>query len=253
MITTDELLKKDAMLGRLFGRLTPIRKLQAKEWHRPYGYECKCICGTTKYVTRGDLVTGHTVSCGCARIGRKAHPTWGTNPASTLIKTIKAESDLTQEKLNSLFSYTEGGLFWRDRPSTRIRAGSKAGSNRTGRYSIRINGKSYLEHRLIFMIHRGWLPEVVDHKDCNPANNHIENLRAATKAQNGYNTPKVRAKHGIKNVSLHRKTGLWNVRFMVGGVQRSFGYFKTIEEASQVAENTRDQLHGDFANHGVPC
>jgi hypothetical protein len=54
------------------------------------------------------------------------------------------------------------------------------------------NGKSnYLAvHRLFFYWHYGYLPELIDHKDTNPFNNSIDNLRPLTKSKNNRNRHK---------------------------------------------------------------
>lgn len=50
--------------GQKFGRLTAVRPTG----ERKRGYvvwECRCDCGNTKSVLRGNLVSGNTKSCGC--------------------------------------------------------------------------------------------------------------------------------------------------------------------------------------------
>ena len=52
------------LIGKKFGRLTPIRKLVMK--HRSH-YECKCECGNEIIVICKNLKNGNTKSCGCLR------------------------------------------------------------------------------------------------------------------------------------------------------------------------------------------
>jgi len=47
---------------------------------------------------------------------------------------------------------------------------------------LMINGKSFYNARIIFMMKYGYTPKCVSHKDGNTLNNHIENLRAADKS-----------------------------------------------------------------------
>lgn len=51
------------LTGQKFGKLTVIKRSQNKG--REVCWQCQCDCGTTCIVTRRDLQTGHTKSCGC--------------------------------------------------------------------------------------------------------------------------------------------------------------------------------------------
>ena len=53
--------KKVDLAGRVFGKLTVIKRLADSKW------ECRCECGNTVYVTTGHLNNGSRTSCGCAR------------------------------------------------------------------------------------------------------------------------------------------------------------------------------------------
>lgn len=53
------------LTGQQFGRLTVI-KVQGKR-NRDIMWECKCNCGNTHIVSRGDLRSGMVKSCGCLR------------------------------------------------------------------------------------------------------------------------------------------------------------------------------------------
>jgi hypothetical protein len=59
-------MKRLNLLDRKFGRLTVtgfagVNENQQTTWH------CRCECGTTLVVTRNNLTTGNTQSCGCLR------------------------------------------------------------------------------------------------------------------------------------------------------------------------------------------
>ncbi len=52
------------LTGLRFGRLTAIKPTDDRI-HGNVIWECKCDCGTTKYVSSGSLLNGGTKSCGC--------------------------------------------------------------------------------------------------------------------------------------------------------------------------------------------
>jgi hypothetical protein len=87
----------------------------------------------------------------------------------------------TQEQAHELFDYKDGVLYWKVRPAYNIKKNSRAGSRHHSNYIyISINKSSIAEHRIIFLMHHGYLPEQVDHIDNDRTNNRIENLRKAT-------------------------------------------------------------------------
>jgi hypothetical protein len=72
---------------------------------------------------------------------------------------------------------------------------------------ITFKQKSLLVHRLFFYWHHGFLPKLVDHKDINPQNNNIENLRELTKSENTRNSNKIKNK---KKTSSKYKGVYWD-------------------------------------------
>src|ERR1700747_2936160 len=66
-------------------------------------------------------------------------------------------------------------------------------------------GKKLYLHRIIYAIYHGEMPEgkEVDHKDRNPLNNLPDNLRAATRGLNNFNSNRIKpSKSGIRGVWL---------------------------------------------------
>ena len=159
---------------------------------------------------------------------------------------------LSKEMLNELFEYRDGEIYYKVSRS-RNKAGSKAGTYRKhdNAYQVIINGKHYLTHRIVFMMHYGYLPQFVDHIDRNRSNNKIENLREATLEQNAQNA-KVRKDtiSNIKNVCWNKVDKSWKVRIQANGKRITIGQFKDLELAELVAMEARDKFHGKYANHG---
>jgi hypothetical protein len=162
-----------------------------------------------------------------------------------------ADNILTQEYLQSIFTYKDGNFYWRHSPAHNIKAGSIAGHIQTNGYiAIKINRKVYKAHRLIFLMFHGWMPAQVDHKDTNPSNNRIENLRSVTLSENSYNAKK-RAdnKSGVKGVYWHKEGKKWSVQVTVNKERKFFGLFDNLELADLVAQEARNMYHGPYARH----
>ena len=150
----------------------------------------------------------------------------------------------SKEKLNELFDYKNGEL-WR-KPE---KAGTLDGS---GYVQTGIKGVYYKNHRLIFMMHHGYVPDYIDHIDGDKANNRIENLRAASHSEN-LNNRKYQKNNtsGVKGVSYEKQyKKKWKGKISVDGKEMSIGRFETLEEAKKAIKATREKLHGFFANHG---
>lgn len=91
----------------------------------------------------------------------------------------------------------------------------------------------------------------VDHIDNDTTNNHFSNLRYATRCENNFNTKKYKNNtSGVKGVSFHKRFKKWNASIGINGSLKHIGYFNSIEDAKQAIEETRIEIHGEFANHG---
>lgn len=160
---------------------------------------------------------------------------------------------ITQEEVKNLLEYCEGKLFWKTRGygNAPIKAGSIAGSICSRGYiRIKLKNKNYLAHRLIFLIHHGYMPDFVDHVDGDKSNNNIENLREANRATNGWNRkPYANNKTGIKNIKLSKNSKSWLVNINVNKQRIYCGSFDDLELADLVAQEARDLYHGRFARH----
>lgn len=159
-------------------------------------------------------------------------------------------ADYTQDYLNSLFKYTNGGLFWKiDR--AKIKSGDAAGNITSKGYKrVMIDYKEYFLHRIVYFMHHGYDPEIIDHINGNPLDNSIENLRAATAQTNQYNRKlSLNNKSGCKNVSWNKTKQTWQVHLRHDKKVKSW-YVKDFELAEFIAQEARSLYHGSFANHG---
>ena len=168
------------------------------------------------------------------------------------LNVTQSNFNLSQDLLNEVFDYCDGNLFWKVKKGT-VKIGQMAGTlANTGYWQICLFKRFYLAHRLIFLMHKGYLPNELDHIDGNKLNNRIDNLREATKSQNQFNKGmRKNNTSGVKNVFWCKNYKKWRVLVSVDGKKRHVGYFEDIEVAKEVAIDFRKQHHGEFANHGL--
>lgn len=166
---------------------------------------------------------------------------------------------MTQDEALALWEYRDGNLYWRESVAFRVKAGDKAGTlhtltrrKHTSKY-IRVcyDHKSYMAHRIIFLMHHGYLPEQIDHIDGNGLNNDIENLRAATGSENQANKGKPSNNtSGFKGVSWNKKNQTWEASIVANNKKRFLGYFDSPEDAHYAYCTEASNTFGVFANSG---
>ena len=155
---------------------------------------------------------------------------------------------MTKDEAVSLFEYKDGDLYWKVDRGNRKTKGKLCGQvNNHGYRFTRYKGKTILNHRIIFLMHHGYLPKTIDHVDGNPANNRIENLRECTMSQNQYNRKTdARSKLGLRNIQFHNRDQGYVVRFRLKGKTHCFGAYKDLELAQLVADEFINNHHKEF-------
>lgn len=151
---------------------------------------------------------------------------------------------ITKEFLTDKFTYLDGKLI-RNSNGKEV----KCTKSKWHRYlRLNVDGKIYYLHRVIFLYHHGYMPELIDHIDGDRYNNKIDNLREATQQQNCLNKKHhVNSSSKCKNVYWHKLMNKWTVRMTVAGIRKCIGYFDDLELADLVAYEARDKYHGKFA------
>lgn len=157
---------------------------------------------------------------------------------------------LTHEYVNELFDYREGKLYWKVSRG-RVKIGDEAGTNQKGYLVTTIDAQRYSNHQIVYLMHNGYIPDCIDHIDGNPANNSLDNLRAATLSENQFNRKMQRNNtSGVKGVFWNSRYKKWQVTINVNNRQHFAGRYTNIEDAKLAATNKRNQLHKEFSNHG---
>lgn len=163
---------------------------------------------------------------------------------------------ITQQRLKQRLSYSPivGVFEWRV-TGHKIRPGMLAGcvNPDNGYIKITVDGKSYPAHVLAWLYMKGEWPDMdIDHKDGDKTNNAFGNLRLATKPQNGWNR-KISSKNtsGVKGVSYRAGKKPWIARLDANGEVVWVGSFETKEQAEAAIVEKREQVHQEFANHGL--
>jgi hypothetical protein len=153
------------------------------------------------------------------------------------------------EQFNTLFEYKDGALFWKvDRKSNKLKGKPVGAINGKGYFETKLNGKSFKVHRIIYAMHHGYLPEVVDHIDGNRTNNRIDNLRVATPGENKYNQKVYKNNtSGAKGIFWNEKHKKWRTQINYSGKRKCLGSFDDFNEACEFVALARDMVHGTFA------
>ena len=154
---------------------------------------------------------------------------------------------------NKHFIYDDGKLLAKyDRNNNLCKKGDRVGfyCDTSGYRRVIFNGKKQQEHRIIWHMHYGDIPEgfILDHKDGNRCNNSIENLRTVTPSQNNMNrkTP-TNNKSGVTGVGFRSREQKWAARINIDGKRKQLGMFDTLEEAAQARRKAEVKYYGEYA------
>ena len=158
---------------------------------------------------------------------------------------------MTQDELKKIVEYKDGELYWKISPNWSIKVGDKVGYlTKDGYKRTMINKKNEKLHRLIFLYHYGYFPQLIDHIDGNGINNKIENLREVSHMQNSQNKKMaINNTSGSKNVYWHNAAKKWTVVLTLNKKKKVIGYFEDLELADLVAQEARNKYFGAYARH----
>lgn len=163
--------------------------------------------------------------------------------------------EITQELINTLFDYKDGVLYWKAKSSkcSVVKIGDIAGNvdPTNNRNRVRINGKNHLRSILIFILHHGYRPEIVDHIDRDKSNDRIENLRAADRFTNARNKTSAKNSHSkYLGVTLNPNKS-WRAQIVVNKRHYYLGKFECEDTAALIYNREAVRHFGEFANLNI--
>ena len=209
-----------------------------RKWKTSYLCECKCENQTLFPVTKNNIITGNTNSCGCYNIQRiiessKKYNTYDLSGDYGIGYTFKGEEfyfDLEDyEKIKNHCWYI----------------------NKRKDVESRINGKLVKMHRFIMNVTD---PKIeVDHIYHNENgegrryDNRKSNLRLTTHLNNMKNVKKRNTnKSGITGVNWNKRRNKWEARITVNGKEIHLGFKDKKEDAAQLRKNAEEKYFGEF-------
>ena len=157
-------------------------------------------------------------------------------------------SDLTPERVSELFNYDPltGVLTWKHSRGGQV-SGSPAGCiTEDGYRRVTTGRRSYLVHRLIWMLVYGaWPTNTIDHINGDKLDNRITNLRDVTRKTNKENMRKPRKDNtvGVLGVHWHKYMKKFQASIRTNGERIHLGTYNTSEEAHQAYLIAKRQLH----------
>lgn len=150
---------------------------------------------------------------------------------------------ITQEYLHSVLNYNPlTGIFTR-------KSGKIAGFTELKGYrSLKINYKSYKEHRLAWLYIYGEFPKnQIDHINGIKDDNRIQNLRLATASENMINRKIFKnSKSPYKGITFHKNQKKWTAKIQVNKKRLWLGSFNSAEDALLAYNEASKKYHGAF-------
>ena len=165
------------------------------------------------------------------------------------------KTPISQEWLRTILKYDpdSGDFFWLQNRGP-AKKGDKAGFIWTGRdgrqyRTIKTGGKSYLAHRLAWLYVHGFIPEIIDHINCDGLDNRLQNLRISSSSQNSTNRRVSRINNtGLKGVT--KESGRYSAHIWYDGKSHRLGRFDTPEEAHAAYCREARKRFGNFSRTG---
>jgi hypothetical protein len=135
-------------------------------------------------------------------------------------------------------------LRWIKKPSRGVLLGAVAFGSidlKTGYLRGMLHRKHYQAHRVVFFLANGYMPEMVDHKDGDRANNSPSNLLDRTASENQHNRV-------CKGYAFCKQTGTWRATIKLDSKFVCLGRHATEDAARAAYLVAKAQLHPTAPN-----
>lgn len=196
---------------------------------------CKCDCGNIVSVSRSNLKSSITKSCGCYKTEQlhktknAKYNTWIFNDDIVEGYTFKGEKFI----IDSDDYLKVKNYCWRKDAHGYIVANNKKDNN-----SIKI-------YRLIMNANKG---DVIDHINQDKTNNRKSNLRFVTKSQNNTNIKRRKDnKSGYTGVKYDKRNLKWKAQISYNNKRIHLGTYDKIEDAINARRNAELKIHKEYS------
>lgn len=164
---------------------------------------------------------------------------------------------LTKERADEVFTYDKatGKIYWKVQLNARGPIGSIAGTAREDNYrSIKVDGFSYLTHRVVWLLETGSFPKdglCIDHINGDPSDNRFENLRVVTYMENSHNRDIRNKRAGKSRLGVYKVSNKFGAQISVNYTSIYLGLFDTHEAASRAYWEAKEQYFPGLVQNAV--
>lgn len=227
-------------------------KLVKDVWHLIYG-DGESVVSASIY--HGEIKPSDLIE------RTKKQEAWGgckdSEPESGRNSPINRSNDSLALIVASKTFYRFGNLFWGGDISRKDLIGKMAGTlSSSDGYRYVKCGKSrnrVAVHRVVFLMHHGYIPDVIDHINGIRDDNRAENLRDALGQSN--NCANQKKQHGrtskYKGVCWDSSRGKWAAYAKKNGVRFHLGRFTSEDKAAMAYNKKAKELFGEFSNINI--